>query len=96
MGNIKTKDIKRAAEYLKGQNPDKFGADFEKNKESLNELNLSLEKRARNKMAGYIARQTKVDAVRLVMKNRPYTEREPGRDMDNRRRRDDGDRRRRE
>ena len=97
MGNIKTKDIKRAAEYLKGQNPEKFGADFEKNKEALNELKLDLEKRARNKMAGYIARQTKVDAIRIVMKNRPYTEREPGRDMDNRRRRgDDDDRRRRE
>lgn len=90
MGSIKTKDIKRAAEHLREQNPEKFGLDFEKNKESLNELNLSLEKRARNRIAGYMARQTKVDAIRAVMKNRPYVEpQRRDRDMDDRGRRDD-------
>ncbi|MBI2579675.1 MAG: 30S ribosomal protein S17e [Candidatus Aenigmarchaeota archaeon] len=74
MGSIKTKDIKRAAEQIRKIYPDKFSADFEKNKESLNELKLVQEKRAKNKIAGYIVRQTRIDAMRATMKSRPYRE----------------------
>lgn len=95
MGNIKTKDIKRAGEKLKGLYADKFGADFEKNKESLKELKVVSEKRARNKVAGYLSRMSKVEAIRAEMKSRPYVE-PPKRDMDDRRQRRGGDRRRRE
>ncbi len=95
MGNIKTKDIKRAGEKLKELYADKFGADFEKNKESLKELNAVSEKRARNRVAGYLTRMTKVEAMRAEMKSRPYVE-PPKRDMDGRRQRRDDGRRRRE
>lgn len=94
MGSIKTKDLKRAGDQIRKIYPDKFGTDFEKNKEALNELKLIQEKPARNKIAGYIVRQNRVDVVRATMKNRPRTE--PRRDMDDRRQRRGGDRERRD
>ncbi len=55
MGNIRTKDIKGAANSLYRSSPDKFG-DFEKNKKVINELRIIPNKRMRNKIAGYMVR----------------------------------------
>ncbi|MDI6721272.1 MAG: 30S ribosomal protein S17e [Candidatus Aenigmarchaeota archaeon] len=68
MGSIKTKAIKKAAQQLKKTYPDKFSADFEKNKEFLNELKIISEKPAKNKIAGYIVRLCKIEAMRQSMK----------------------------
>lgn len=59
MGNIRTKDIKTAARDLIKMYPDKFGKEFEANKEALDELKLVDAKMARNKVAGYITRLKK-------------------------------------
>lgn len=56
MGNIRSKDIKKTAFDLREEYPDKFSDDFEKNKQAINELNITNEKFARNKIAGYITR----------------------------------------
>jgi ribosomal protein S17E len=59
MGNIRSKDIKKIAHKLRNENADKFSGDFEKNKQSLRELNIIDEKIARNRIAGYITRIAK-------------------------------------
>jgi len=63
MGRIRTSEIKDAAKLLLEKYPDRFGADFEKNKIALNEINEEIniikEKKLRNKIAGYITRLVK-------------------------------------
>ena len=59
IGRIKTDDIKKASFELLERYPDKFGKDFEENKKALEELDLIEEKKARNKVAGYIAHTKK-------------------------------------
>jgi small subunit ribosomal protein S17e len=56
IGRIKTDDIKKASFELLEKYPDRFGKDFEENKKVLDELNIVEEKRARNKVAGYLTR----------------------------------------
>ncbi|MFA4820379.1 MAG: 30S ribosomal protein S17e [Candidatus Aenigmatarchaeota archaeon] len=56
MGNIRTKDIKKAAFQLKRNYKDNLGIDFEKNKQKVKELNLIQNKRARNRVVGYLTR----------------------------------------
>ncbi|MBI4154348.1 30S ribosomal protein S17e [Candidatus Woesearchaeota archaeon] len=56
MGNIRTKNIKKASFQFIEAYPDRFTRDFEKNKDALNELNLIHQKLLRNKVAGYITR----------------------------------------
>lgn len=56
MGNIRTKDIKRASFQLKDEYKDKLSVDFEKNKQVIKELKLIDNKRARNKVVGYLTR----------------------------------------
>ncbi|MBI4174083.1 MAG: 30S ribosomal protein S17e [Candidatus Aenigmarchaeota archaeon] len=56
MGNIRTKDIKNAAFQLKQAYGEKFGTDFEKNKDAVKELNLIENKRMRNRVVGYLTR----------------------------------------
>jgi small subunit ribosomal protein S17e len=46
--------IKKLSKRLVEQNPEKFSADFEKNKQVLNEMQLFSDKPVRNKVAGYI------------------------------------------
>jgi ribosomal protein S17E len=55
IGNIRTKDIKRTSFNLLGKFPEKLGRDFVKNKDVLNSFNVFVDKRLRNKVAGYIA-----------------------------------------
>ena len=56
MGKIRNKEIKKAARELLSRFPDKFSRDFEKNKASVNELNVTANKTLRNKIAGYVTR----------------------------------------
>jgi len=59
MGNIRSKDIKRIAYDLRAKHTNKFSDDFEKNKQVVKDLNIFVEKIARNKVAGYITRIAK-------------------------------------
>ena len=57
MGRIKITAIKNLADELIGQFGDKFSTDFEKNKETVNEVKEVKSKKTRNILAGYITRQ---------------------------------------
>ena len=56
MGKSVSKGLKYKAEVLIEELPEKFGKDFEKNKESLNAMSLGLSKSNRNVLAGYLVR----------------------------------------
>lgn len=56
MGNVRTKDIKKASFQLKEAYADKFSGDFEKNKQAVKELRLIENKRMRNRVVGYLTR----------------------------------------
>lgn len=56
MGKAVSKGLKYRAEVLIRDLPEKFGKDFEKNKTSLNEMELGLSKTNRNIVAGYMVR----------------------------------------
>ena len=56
MGKSVSKGLKYRGEVLIKELPDKFGKDFEKNKASLNTMDLGLSKTSRNVLAGYIVR----------------------------------------
>ena len=56
MGNIRTKDIKKAAFQIKAAQKDNLSGDFEKNKAVVNGLKLIENKRMRNKVTGYLTR----------------------------------------
>ncbi len=56
VGKAVLRGLKYRAEVLLKELPDRFGADFEKNKEELNKLELGLSKTSRNILAGYICR----------------------------------------
>ena len=56
MGNIRTKDIKKASHELIKMYPDRFNKEFENNKNIVRELKLIDSKIVRNKVAGYITR----------------------------------------
>ena len=56
MGKAVPKGIKRKAEYLLKAYPEKFSKDFEKNKQTLKDLELPLSNQSRNWVAGFITR----------------------------------------
>ena len=56
MGNIRTKDIKKAAFQIKDSYKDKLSGDFKKNKDVVDGLKLIQNKRSRNKVVGYLTR----------------------------------------
>ncbi len=56
MGKAVSKGLKYRGEVLLRELPEKFGSDFEKNKASLDEIELGLSKTSRNVLAGYIVR----------------------------------------
>ncbi len=56
MGNIRTKDIKKAAFQVKSVYKEKMGKDFEANKQVVKELKLIDDKKMRNKVTGYLTR----------------------------------------
>ncbi|MBT4191790.1 MAG: 30S ribosomal protein S17e [Candidatus Diapherotrites archaeon] len=56
MGKSVSKGLKYRAEVLIAELPEKFSEDFDKNKDSLNEIELGLSKTNRNVLAGYLVR----------------------------------------
>jgi len=56
MGRIRSKTIKKLAEELVRQHPDKFNDNFTNNKQFLDQLKLIDDIPIRNKVAGYIVR----------------------------------------
>jgi len=56
LGKAVPKSIKSRVEFLLEKFPDKFDTDFEKNKQVLAELELSLSRFDRNMIAGFITR----------------------------------------
>ena len=54
MGNIRTKDIKKAAFQIKDAYKDKLTANFEKNKSVVKGLGIIENKRMRNRVVGYL------------------------------------------
>lgn len=56
LGKAVPKSIKSRVEILLEEFPEKFGTDFDKNKQALNELDFSLSRFDRNMIAGFITR----------------------------------------
>ena len=56
---MKLDRTRRLSEELMERHPEAFGADFEQNKKSLEELALIPSKQLRNRIAGYIAKSNK-------------------------------------
>ena len=54
---------RRLSELMMSRHPEVFGTDFEKNKEALEDLAIVSSKQLRNRIAGYIAKSLKQDAV---------------------------------
>ncbi len=63
VGRIKTSMIKNLGIKLLKKYPDKFTTDFEHNKQVLKELGIFDSKKIRNKVAGYIVRLKKREAL---------------------------------
>lgn len=56
MGKVRSKRVKRIARELITQFPDRFTADFEANKKSVDALTEISSPRLRNRIAGYVTR----------------------------------------
>ncbi len=63
MGRIKQTYLKRIANELLEKYRGEFGKDFQKNKEKVHELSTVESKAIRNKIAGYITKVMKREAV---------------------------------
>lgn len=59
MGKSVSKGLKYRSEVLIRDLPEKFGKDFEKNKNSLDTMPLGLSKENRNIVAGFVTRLAK-------------------------------------
>ena len=59
MGRVKTKEIKRMSFSLMERNPSLFTREFAQNKKAIAEMKIFDEKKAINKIAGYITKTTK-------------------------------------
>ena len=60
MGKVRTEQVKRIARELLEKYPNKFSADFEKNKQYVNEYTNISTTKLRNKIAGYTATLAKI------------------------------------
>lgn len=56
LGNVRTDQVKRTSKELIRRFPDKFSADFEKNKRLVSQLTQGTTTKIRNQIAGYITR----------------------------------------
>ena len=54
MGRVRTEQVKRLAQELVEQYPDKFNKDFENNKKLVDTFTTVSSSRLRNRIAGYI------------------------------------------
>lgn len=59
MGNSMLKPLKTKAEYLTESMSGKLGKDFDKNKKEIKSLGLPFSKKVRNKLSGFLVRDTK-------------------------------------
>ena len=66
MGRIKQTYLKRIANELLEKYKGEFGKDFQKNKEKVQELSTVESKAIRNKIAGYITKVMKREAVEVI------------------------------
>lgn len=56
MGKVRTEQVKRLARELLDKYPSKFSADFEANKQLVNQYTNISSRKLRNRVAGYTAR----------------------------------------
>jgi small subunit ribosomal protein S17e len=54
---------RRLATQILSRHPEAFGSDYEKNKQALDDLAFIPSKQLRNKIAGYIAKETKAEGA---------------------------------
>jgi len=59
MGNSMQKPLKTKSDFMREQLGEKLGKDFESNKKTISSLKLPISKKTRNRMSGYIVRETK-------------------------------------
>jgi small subunit ribosomal protein S17e len=65
LGKVRIELVKRASKELIDRYPDRFTANFEENKQFLREIEFTVSKRLRNRVAGYITRIMKLKTVQL-------------------------------
>jgi small subunit ribosomal protein S17e len=61
MGKVRTEQVKRLARELLDKYPNKFTADFENNKQLVNEYTNISSTKLRNRVAGYTARLVSIE-----------------------------------
>ena len=61
MGKVRTETIKRMAKNLLERHPDKFTADYEANKQVIDQIVDSRSKRLRNRISGYLTGLKKME-----------------------------------
>ena len=61
LGKVRTEMIKRIAKDLLERHPDKFTADYEANRQIIDQVVDSRSKRVRNRISGYVTRLKKAE-----------------------------------
>jgi len=61
LGKVRTETIKRMAKNLLERHPDKFTADYEANKQVIDQIVDSRSKRLRNRISGYLTGLKKME-----------------------------------
>ncbi len=61
MGKVRTEMVKRISLELLDRYEKSFSTEFEQNKQFLNEIELDVTKKLRNRIAGYITRLVKIE-----------------------------------
>ena len=60
MGKVRTEMVKRISLELLDRYEKSFSTEFEQNKQFLNEIELDVSKKLRNRIAGYVTRLVKI------------------------------------
>lgn len=66
LGKVRIELVKRTSKELVDRYPERFTANFEENKQFLKEIEFTLSKRLRNRVAGYITRMMKAKVAQLA------------------------------
>ena len=61
MGKVRTEMVKRISNELLDRYQKSFTTEFEQNKQFLNEINLDVSKKLRNRIAGYVTSLMKIE-----------------------------------
>lgn len=75
MGKIRTELVKRIADDLLDKYPKSFSDVFEQNKQFLKEINFTVSKRLRNRIAGYLT--TMMKSKKNLVEETPVMEETP-------------------